>query len=89
MLKKNPPRKTTTRCNPLLSFFRAFSFFLGAKPLPAPPCPRPGKLALERRKSGIDRSAAKLGSDGEEAGSLAGDLLGAIEARLWWSRYGL
>ena len=30
-----------------------------------------------------------LGSDGEDAGSLAGDLLGAIEARLWWSRYGL
>ena len=30
-----------------------------------------------------------LRSDGEDAGSLAGDLLGAIEARLWWSRYGL
>ena len=28
-------------------------------------------------------------SDGGEAGSLAGDFLGAIEARLWWSRYGL
>ena len=30
-----------------------------------------------------------LGGDGEDAGSLTGDLLGAIEARLWWSRYGL
>ena len=30
-----------------------------------------------------------LGGDGEDAGSLAGDILGAIEARLWWSRYGL
>ena len=30
-----------------------------------------------------------FGGDGEDAGSLAGDLLGAIEARLWWSRYGL
>ncbi len=30
-----------------------------------------------------------LGNDDQEAGSLAGDLLGAIEARLWWSRYGL
>ena len=28
-------------------------------------------------------------SGGEEAGTLAGDLIGAIEARLWWSRYGL
>ncbi len=27
--------------------------------------------------------------DGGETGSLAGDLLGTIEARLWWSRYGL
>ena len=42
---------------------------------------RPGWLA-RRLGPGI------LGG-GEEAGSLAGDLLGAIEARLWWSRYGL
>ena len=27
--------------------------------------------------------------DGAGDGSLAGDLIGAIEARLWWSRYGL
>ena len=30
-----------------------------------------------------------LAGDGEDAGSLTGDLIGAIEARLWWSRYGL
>ena len=35
------------------------------------------------------RPGLLLGGDGEEAGSLAGELIGAIEARLWWSRYGL
>ena len=35
------------------------------------------------------RPGLLLAGDGEEAGSLAGDFLGAIEARLWWSRYGL
>jgi len=30
-----------------------------------------------------------LAGESGETGSLAGDLLGAIEARLWWSRYGL
>ena len=35
------------------------------------------------------RPGLLLAGDSEEAGSLAGDLIGAIEARLWWSRYGL
>ncbi len=35
------------------------------------------------------RPGLLLEGDGEEAGSLAGELIGAIEARLWWSRYGL
>ena len=35
------------------------------------------------------RPGLLLAGDGEEAGSLAGEIIGAIEARLWWSRYGL
>ena len=35
------------------------------------------------------RPGLLLAGDGEDAGSLTGDLIGAIEARLWWSRYGL
>ena len=36
------------------------------------------------------RPGLLLAGDGEEAApSLAGDLIGALEARLWWSRYGL
>ena len=38
------------------------------------------------RRLRLDSALAGEGADG---GSLTGDLLGAIEARLWWSRYGL
>ena len=35
------------------------------------------------------RPGLTLTGDGEDAGSLAGEIIGAVEARLWWSRYGL
>ena len=35
------------------------------------------------------RPGLMLAGDGEDAGSLAGEIIGAVEARLWWSRYGL
>ena len=45
---------------------------------------RPRGWLARRLRPGI-----LLAEGGEDGGSLAGDLLGAIEARLWWSRYGL
>ncbi len=45
---------------------------------------RPRGWLARRLRPGI-----LLAEGSEDAGSLAGDLLGAIEARLWWSRYGL
>jgi len=45
---------------------------------------RPRGWLARRLRPGI-----LLAESGEDGTSLAGDLLGAIEARLWWSRYGL
>ena len=47
---------------------------------------------IGRRRGWLARRlgpGAFLGGVEEDGGSLAGDLLGAVEARLWWSRYGL